>query len=53
MVGPYSCRLKLRAGFEVGHILGMAEAIDGPPVPLETPTSVLEHRIQPRVVARG
>lgn len=52
MVGPYNCRLKLRAGFEVGHVLGMAEAIDGQSVPLESPTSVLEHHIQPRVVVQ-
>ena len=52
MVGPYNCRLKLRAGLEVGHVLGMAEAIDGQSVPLESPTSILEHRIQPRVVVQ-
>lgn len=49
MVGPYSCRLKLRAGFEVGRVLGMAEAMDGQYEPLENPTSVLGHQIQPRV----
>ena len=53
MVGPYSCKLKLTVGFEVGHVLGMAEAADGRPVPLEKPTGVLGHCIQPRVVARG
>lgn len=25
----HGCRLKLRVGFEVGHVFGMAEAING------------------------
>lgn len=47
------CRLKLRVGFEVGHAFGMAEAISGQAVPLESPNSILGYHVQPRVAARG
>lgn len=47
------CTLKLRVAFEVGHVFGMSEAINGQSVPLESPRSILEYHIQPRVAARG
>lgn len=39
VVGPYCCRLKLRAGLEVGHVLGMAEAMDGHYAPVSWGTA--------------
>lgn len=50
---PQDCRLKLRVAFEVGCVFGMAEAISGQSVPLESPNNILGYHVQPRMAARG